>query len=148
MSLNQIAITKSTLEASKIFGWVQIFAVFGYVLVCGTRPKQFKLWLVPAEIGSLEVGGELACCALLKSMFDLKATQMNVQCSLIRKLMLYGFEPRGSNQRYLLYEMRPGTAVGHSIVSRWFKIFRSGSKILDDQARWGRPKIVDSEAVL
>ena len=35
----------------------------------------------------------------------------------------------------------------HCTVTRWWKKFRSSYKKLDDQAKWGRPKPVDSEAV-
>ena len=39
-------------------------------------------------IGCIVVVGVLTCCALLYSISDLKAEQMNVQCSLIWELML------------------------------------------------------------
>ena len=52
---------------------------------------------VQAEIGihwvvSIVLLGALTRCALLHSVFDLKATQMNVQHSLIQKLILHGFK--------------------------------------------------------
>ena len=47
-------------------------------------PKQFKLLEVPADMGSIVVVDELTCCALLHSTDHLKATQMNVLCSLIQ----------------------------------------------------------------
>ena len=34
----------------------------------------------------------LTCCVLLHSMCDLKATQMNVQCTLIQELIFYEFD--------------------------------------------------------
>ena len=45
-----------------------------------------------AVVGSIIVVGALICCALIHSMFDLKAAQMNMLCSLIWELMLYKFE--------------------------------------------------------
>ena len=44
--------------------------------------------------------------------------------------------------------MKGEGVVDHSRITRWFKKFRSGCKNLDDQARSGRSKTVDSEAVL
>ena len=38
--------------------------------------------------------------------------------------------------------------VDHSTVTRWFKKFHSGRKNLSDQTRSGRPKIMNSEAML
>ena len=45
---------------------------------------------------SIMVVGVLTCYALLHSMCNLKAAQMNVQCSLIQELMLYELK-RGHN---------------------------------------------------
>ena len=53
-----------------------------YVLVCDVYiilSKQFKLPNVPTMVGSIMVVGELTHCALLHSVYDLKATHMNVQ---------------------------------------------------------------------
>ena len=47
---------------------------------------------VQDAVGSIVVVGALTCCALLHSICDLKATQMNVPHSLIQKLMLYKFK--------------------------------------------------------
>ena len=68
---------------------------------------------------------------------DSKAIQMNVQHSLIWKLMLYEFK-LGHNameisKKHLLCE-----SWRHSTVTRWFKEFCSGCKNLDDQARSSR----------
>ena len=38
--------------------------------------------------------------------------------------------------------------VDNSTITKWFKKFRSGCKNFDDQARSGRPKRVDFEAML
>ena len=53
------------------------------MLVCSvyiTWPKQFKTWKVPAVVGTIMVVG---APKQLYSMHDLKATQINVQRSLI-----------------------------------------------------------------
>ena len=47
---------------------------------------------VQAVIGSIVVVGVLTCYALLHSMFDLKAAQMNVKHILIQELILYKFK--------------------------------------------------------
>ena len=43
---------------------------------------------VTTMVGSIVVTGVLTGCALLHSVCDLKAEHINVQCSLIRKLIL------------------------------------------------------------
>ena len=53
--------------------------------------KLFKPWKVPALVGSIMVVSVLTC-ALLPSMCELKATQMNMPYSLIWELILYKFE--------------------------------------------------------
>ena len=64
-----------------------------------------------------------------------------MQCNLIQELMLYEFElghkSQGSNENICCVK---GT-VDYNPVIRWWKK-------LDDQAKSGRPKTVDSEAVL
>ena len=49
----------------------------------------FSQCAVLAVVASILVVGKLAGCALRRSMSDLKATQMNMQHSLICKLRLY-----------------------------------------------------------
>ena len=46
-----------------------------------------------------------------------------------------------------LYCVKGKDAVDHSILTRWFKKFRSGCKNLDDQINFHSVKVVDSEAV-
>ena len=68
----------------------QRFAIFWYVLICCMYimwPKQFKYWKAPSVDGSIVV-----VCALLCTMYDLKAAQMNMQHCLIQKFMLYKFD--------------------------------------------------------
>ena len=74
---------------------------------------------------------------------------MNVQRNLIRELILYEFElgHKAAEATKNIRCAKGEDAVDHSTVTRWFKKFRSGCKNLDDQARSGRPKTVDSEAV-
>ena len=47
-----------------------------------------------------------------------------------------------------IYYVKDESAVNHSTVKRWFKKFRPGYKNLDNQAKSGRPKTVDSVVVL
>ena len=51
--------------------------------------KQFKPWKVLIVVDSIVVVGVLTCCALFYYMCDVKATQLNVQLSLIWEPMLY-----------------------------------------------------------
>ena len=46
----------------------------------------------PSRLGNVVVG-VLVNCVLLAFMYDLKATQMNLQCYLVQELMLYESEP-------------------------------------------------------
>ncbi len=46
-------------------------------------PKQIKLRALPAKVGNIVVIGALTRCALHHSVYDLKATQMNVLFSSI-----------------------------------------------------------------
>ena len=51
--------------------------------------KQFKQCKVPAVVVDVMEVSVLTCCALLHSMWDLKAAQMNLQHSLILEFLLY-----------------------------------------------------------
>ena len=76
-------------------GWVKVFTLLWYVLVCGMYImwlNQFKSlkWFIIR--GCSMVVGVRSCCALLHTLCNLKATQMNVQCSITWKIILYKFE--------------------------------------------------------
>ena len=73
-------------------------------------------------------------------MCDLKATHMNVQCSLIRELIHDIMEATKN-----ICCTKIGDTIQHFI--RWFKNFCSGCKNFDDQTRLSRSKTVYSEAV-
>ena len=98
-------------------------------------------------VGSIELLRVQTRCTLLHSMCDLKATQMNVQGSLIRKLIYYKFEV-GHNTvgaiKSIYFAKGEGT-VDHSTVTRWMKKFHSDCKNLDHLVGL---KSVDFEAVL
>ena len=64
---------------------------------------------------------------------------MNVQRILIQELMLYEFEFSGRNQK--ICHVKVAGAVNQRPVNKSFNKFRSGYKIVDDQARMGRPKL-------
>ena len=80
----------------------------------------------------------------------MKATQMNMQHSLIWELMFYKLE-LGHNAaeaiKNICYAKSEGK-VDHSTLIWWFKKFPSDCKKLTDQARSGRPKTVDSKVIL
>ena len=48
--------------------------------------------VVQAVVGSIVVVDVLIFCALIHSVFDLKAAQKKMQCSLIWELILYKFK--------------------------------------------------------
>ena len=96
------------------------------------------------------VVGALTRTALLHSMCDLKSVQMKVQHTLIRELTLYELElahNAAEATKNICCVKGEGT-VDNSTVTKSFKKFLHGYKYFDDQIRSGRPKTVDSDAVL
>ena len=85
-------------------------------------------------------------CALLYSFCDLKVAQMSEQRCLFRKFKLYVFELRHKavevNEN--ICSTKGESAIDHGIETRRFKKLRK----LEDQAKSGWPKTVDSLAVL
>ena len=75
---------------------------------------------------------------------------MNMQHSLIQKLMLYEFK-LGHNfieaSKHICYA-KVKCAVDHSTVTRWLKKFHSSYKNLNNQAKLSRFKTVDSKVNL
>ena len=96
------------------------------------------------------VVGALTRCALLHSVCDLKAIQMNVQRSQNRELILYDFDldDNATEATKNIGCTKGEGTIDDSRVTKWFKKFRSGCKNLDDQAMSGRTKTVAFEAVL
>ena len=90
--------------------------------------------------------GEVTRSKLLLSMGDLKATRMNVQRSLIQSEFELGNNAAEATKLNCCAKSE-GT-VDHGIVIRWLKKFCSSGKNLDDQAKSGGPKTVNSDAVL
>ena len=95
-------------------------------------------------IGSIVVVGALTCCALLNSVRDLKAVQMNVQRSLIREVMLYKFE---LGHKTAKATQNICCAKGEGAVTGWFKKFRLKYKKVDDRARSLKPISEHSDPV-
>ena len=129
---------------------VKSFAIFWCILICNMYITWMKLWKVYTIVDSIEVFGVLTCCALLHSMYDLKAAQMNMQCSLIWELMLHKFElgHNASEAAKSFYWTKGERTVDNSTVTRWFKKFCLYYYNLRNQARSSRPKTMDSKAVL
>ena len=103
-----------------------------------------------AVVGTIMVVGVLTCCTLFHCVCDLKVAQINVQCCLIWEFMLSDFQ-LGYNamEAMKIFVVWLGdSADNHKRVIRWLKKFCLGYKNLDDQARLGRSKTMDSEAVL
>ena len=100
-------------------------------------------------VGSIVVVGVLTHWALLHCVCDLKVTQMNVQLNLIWKLMIHKFEldHNAAEATKNISDIKSEEAVDHRIVSRWFKKCCLDSKNFGEQARSGRPIIIDSDTV-
>ena len=105
---------------------------------------------VQAVVGTIMIVGALMHYESLHSMCDLKAAQINVQCSLNWEFMLYKFE-QSHNAVEATKNVccaKSESTVDHSKVIRWFKKFCSGCKNVDAQLKSGRSKIMDFKAVL
>ena len=98
---------------------------------------------------SLSLGALTLCYALLHSiMCDLKAAQMNVQHSLIWELYVLKLSHNAMKAIKNICCAKGEGTVNHNAITRWFKKFCLVCKNLDGQAKLGRPKTRDSEAVL
>ena len=93
-------------------------------------------------VGSIMVVGVLTCCALFHLMCNLETTQINVLHSLIRELMLYEFVLETTKN---ICCVKVESAVDSSTITRWLKKFCLNCKNIDNQARLGRPKTMDSD---
>ena len=80
-------------------------------------------------------------------MYDLKAAQMNMQCSLIWELYEFKVSHNATETTKNSCCVKCEVAIDHSTVTRWLKKFCSGCKKLDHSARSGRAENVDSEAM-
>ena len=110
------------------------------MLVCSayiTWLKQLKSWAVPTVVVSVVVVSvhHFTSCVILE------ATQMNVQCSLIQKLVLYKFElgHNAAEATKKICHVKGESTVDHSTVTRWLKKLCLDGKNFN-QARTGRSK--------
>ena len=73
---------------------------------------------------------------------NLKAAQMKVQHSLIQELMFYNFKLDNNTAKaikiFAVWKLKVQLIAVQA--SSWLKKFCMDYKILDNQARWGRPK--------
>ena len=108
-----------------------------------TWPKQFKPWIVHAEFSSIVFGSALTRCALLHSVWKRQGWTCNeVEFgNLSFTSSNPPITPRKQQKHYFLCEE-------WCRVTRWSKKFRSGCRNVDEPAKIGKPKIVDSEVVL
>ena len=100
-------------------------------------------------VSSTQIVGTLTHCALIYSMCNFKASQMNLQCSLIWKLIFNELEVdhNAVEATKNICCAKDEDAVNHSAVTRWFKKFCKGCKNFDNQAKSDKPKTMNSEAV-
>ena len=124
----------------KIQRWLKTFAVFWYVQIYCSWPKQFKRWNeVLTMVRNVIVVGTLTCCTLL-----LSAWSHIEECAILPNLGTCSLQVwrrlqcRRSNQK---------VKVPLSIVTRWLKKFQLSFKNLNNQARWTMPKTEDSESI-
>ena len=112
---------------------------------CITRMKKFKSGKVPKVFNSIVVVGALTRCALLQSVYYLKATQTNMQHHQIQELMFYKFVMSYKTAKVTknICCTKSESTVDHNTVTKWLKKFCLGHKNLNNQVRSGRPKIID-----
>ena len=65
---------------------------FYNILICASLQHVYHMTNVPNVVGSPVVVYIPTHCTLLHSMYDLEDTQMNMNITLIQKLMIYKFE--------------------------------------------------------
>ena len=115
---------------------------FGNILVHAslntyiTWLKQFKSRKVPSVVISIMLLDVLTQCTLLHSACDLEATEMNVQHSLIWKLMIFLFKLYHNTieaRKNICYAQGKG-AIDHSTVTILLKKFCLGCKNAYDQS--------------
>ena len=99
--------------------------------------------------GIVAVVGALTHSALLHSVCDLKAAQMNVQRGQIQEFILYEFKldhnSAEANKTFIVQKVK--TQFDHGILVSLFKKSLSVCKNFDNQARSNRTKTMDSTAV-
>ena len=84
------------------------------------------------------------------NQINLKAIQMTVQSGLNQELMLLEFEV-GNNTTTATTNIgcvKSEGAVYHSTVTRWLNKLHSDYKNPENLARSGKPKTMDSEAIM
>ena len=105
-----------------------------------TWMKLFKSCKILAGVINVVVVSTLPRYALLFTVCDLKAALMNVQCILIRQLMLislnWAIHCRNQQQKKNCSTKVVG-AFNYRTVTRWLKKFRSGCQNFDDPANSG-----------
>ena len=111
-----------------------------YYWYCGTYIKWLKQFNPPSLVGSIVVVGVLTCRALLCSICDLKALQINMQCTLIQEIQFYEFE-LGHNTKETtkkIFYVKDEGIVDHSWAIWWFKKFHSETEwnFLNHQIVW------------
>ena len=100
-------------------------------------------------VSSIMLVGVLIRCELFHSVCDLKDPQMNMRCSLIKELILCVWTgPYCHKITKNICCAKGEGAVDHNTVTRWFKKFHSGCKNINDQISLGKPKTMDSKALL
>ena len=74
---------------------------------------------------SIVIEGAQTHCSLLNSVYDLKATQMNLQRNLIRKFMLYEFQLGHNATEATKNSCREkgDDTVDYNTITRWFLNF-------------------------
>ena len=80
-------------------------------------------------------------------LHDLKATQMNIQHSLIQEIMIYKFKlnHNATEATKNICCIKGEGSVDQATLTRGFKKFCSSYKKLNKKAKSGRPKITDSK---
>ena len=95
-------------------------------------------------VNGIMVVGVLTCCALLHSVCDLKAIQMNQQYRLNQELYKFNMSHNATEMTKNICCVKGEVAVDYNTETRWFKKFCIGCKNLGNQAKSGRLKTMAS----
>ena len=113
---------------------------------CVYHGNEFNPCWVPVMVGSMV--DALTSFALLNIVCDIISSQINVQSSRIRKLLLYEFDlsqnPAEATKNICYSKGEGAVDQSYQVIGK----FRLNCNNLDDQASLGRPKTMDTEAVL
>ena len=84
---------------------------------------------------------------VIHSVCDFKAARINLKRSLIREILIYELGHNAVNETENICCAKREGVIDHSIITKWFKKFRSSYMNHDDREKSDRRKTMNSEAL-